>query len=97
LSRRAKTAVTPEEVRRLAALSKLEMTRAEEDAVREDISSILEYFRIVDSVPGSGGVPSRSLEPAELRRDEVGPSDPEGVLKGVRHRKGRLVRAPRVF
>lgn len=32
-----------------------------------------------------------------MRPDEVRPSDPEGVLRGVPKKRGRLVRAPRVF
>jgi len=61
-----------------------------------EFSSILEYFKVLDrlAVPVEEG---RTVVPAGLRRDEVGPSDGDGLLKGVPRRKGRLVRAPRVF
>jgi aspartyl/glutamyl-tRNA(Asn/Gln) amidotransferase C subunit len=90
-------AVTPEEVRRLAALSRLNVTRPEEERLRGELSAILGYFRTVDRVPSDVTDERTALDPALLRPDEVRPSDPEGVLKGVPRRKGRLVRAPRVF
>lgn len=53
MSHRAKTAVSEEEVRRLASLSKLNMTGVEEGKLREELSSIVEYFHVVDAVPSS--------------------------------------------
>jgi aspartyl-tRNA(Asn)/glutamyl-tRNA(Gln) amidotransferase subunit C len=97
LSRRAKAAVSLEEVRRLASLSRLTMTRPEEERMRDDLSSILDYFRVVDGVGGTAPAARLTEEAQLLRPDEVKPSDPEGVLRGVPHKKGRLVRAPRVF
>ena len=97
MSRRTRTTVTPEEVRRLASLSKLSMTRQEEERLREELSSILDYFRVVDGVPATGDQVRQKQSAEGLREDEVRPSDPEGVLGGVPRRKGRLVRAPRVF
>ena len=93
----ASVSVTPEEVRRLAALSRLNVTRAEEERLRAELSAILGYFRTVDGVPPGVTAERTPLDPALLRPDEVRPSDPEAVLKGVPRRKGRLVRAPRVF
>ena len=97
MSRRTRTTVTPEEVRRLASLSKLSMTRQEEERLREELSSILDYFRVVDGVPATGGGVRQRQSAETLREDEVRPSDPEGVLGGVPRKKGRLVKAPRVF
>jgi len=73
------------------------VTRAEEARLKEELSTILEYFRTVDGTRGSDSPAVPSVEPSELRRDEARPSDGEGVLKGVPRKKGRLVRAPRVF
>ncbi len=53
MSHSTKSTVTLEEVRRLAGLSKLSMTRQEEERLREELSSILDYFRVVDGVPGA--------------------------------------------
>ncbi len=97
LSPRPKAAVTLEEVKRLASLSRLTMTRPEEERLREELSSILEYFRVVDGVAGTGETNRTIEDTSALRPDEVGPSDPDGVLRGVPRKKGRLVRAPRVF
>jgi len=97
LSPRPKAAVTLEEVRRLASLSRLTMTRPEEERLREELSSILEYFRTVDGVEGTGNAVRLIQGTSDLRPDETRPSDPEGVLRGVPRKKGRLVRAPRVF
>jgi len=97
LAHKTRAAVSIEEVRRLASLSKLFLTRVEEERTRDELSSILDYFRVVDEVAGPGARSGIAQEAAGLRADEVKPSDPDGVLRGVPHRKGRLVRAPRVF
>lgn len=97
MSPRPKDAVTLEEVRRLASLSRLTLTRPEEERLREELSSILDYFKVVDGVAGAGNGVRMIQATSDLRPDEVRPSDPEGVLRGVPRRKGRLVRAPRVF
>jgi aspartyl/glutamyl-tRNA(Asn/Gln) amidotransferase C subunit len=97
LSRRAKAAVSLEEVRRLATLSKLTLTRPEEEQMKEDLSSILTYFKVVDGVTGISSSSRLKQEAALLRADEVKASDPDGALRGVPRKKGRLVRAPRVF
>lgn len=86
-----------DDVRRLASLSRLTITRPEEERLRKELSSILEYFRIVDGVSGPQGRAVLKQDAWTLRRDEPGSSDSEGVLKGVPHKRGRLVRAPRVF
>jgi aspartyl/glutamyl-tRNA(Asn/Gln) amidotransferase C subunit len=97
LSRRAKAAVSLEQVRRLATLSKLTLTRSEEEQMKDDLSSILTYFKVVDGVAGVSSPSRLKTEAALLRADEVKASDPDGALRGVPRRKGRLVRAPRVF
>jgi aspartyl/glutamyl-tRNA(Asn/Gln) amidotransferase C subunit len=94
---KAKTKITAEEVRRLGELSRLAMSPSEEEALREQLSSIIDYFRVVDGVEDSFRIDRTTVEASDLREDEVGPSDPEGVLRGVPQKKGRLVKAPRVF
>ncbi|MDA4122867.1 MAG: aspartyl/glutamyl-tRNA amidotransferase subunit C [Thaumarchaeota archaeon] len=85
-----------ESVRRLAGLSRLNLTASEEERLLSEFSSILEYFKVLDRSAGPAE-DGPTVTPANLRRDEVGPSDGDGVMKGVPRRKGRLVRAPRVF
>jgi len=97
LSRRPREVVSQEEVRRLASLSKLNITRAEEEKLRRELSSILDYFRVVDGATAQVAPPRLTRTPGELRPDEARASDPEGALRGVPQKKGRLVKAPRVF
>ena len=85
-----------EQVRRLASLSRLTLTGPEEETLTGEFSSILGYFRVVDGVGDAIDTESPSVANV-TRPDEVAPSDPEGVMKGVPRRRGRLVRAPRVF
>jgi aspartyl/glutamyl-tRNA(Asn/Gln) amidotransferase C subunit len=94
---KTKTKITAEDIRRLGNLAKLSMSASEEERLREELSSILEYFRVVDQVREDVAIDQLGDDAANLRADEVGPSDPEGVLRGVPQRKGRLVKAPRVF
>lgn len=97
MSRKRATSVSAEDVRRLASLSRLNLTGAEVETLKGELSSILGYFRVVDSVPGSAPPARKAVAPESLRPDEAKPSDPEGVLRGVPRKRGRLVRAPRVF
>jgi aspartyl/glutamyl-tRNA(Asn/Gln) amidotransferase C subunit len=94
---KSKPKITVDDVRRLGALAKISLNSAEEEGLRKELSSILEYFHVVDKVEDGVVVDELKWDAVSLRRDEVGPSDPEGVLKGVPQRKGRFVKAPRVF
>jgi aspartyl/glutamyl-tRNA(Asn/Gln) amidotransferase C subunit len=95
--RKSKPGITSDQVRQLATLSRLTLSPSEEEEMRKDISSILEYFGAVDSVKEEVPLDKAALDANSLRADEVRPSDPEGVLGGVPQKKGRLVKAPRVF
>jgi len=94
---KSKPRITVEDVRRLGALAKISTTATEEEGLRRELASILEYFHVVDQVGDGVTIDELKWDAADLRHDEVGPSDPDGVLKGVPQRKGRLVKAPRVF
>jgi aspartyl/glutamyl-tRNA(Asn/Gln) amidotransferase C subunit len=102
LSRRPKTSKTPSvdlhQVERLADLSRLSLGPQEAEQLRGELSSILGYFAALDKVDVSRS-PRAPETPQDggLREDVVGPSTPEEILKGVPQRKGRYVRAPRVF
>ncbi len=94
---KTKTGITPDEIRRLGDLAKISMTPQEERRLREELSSILEYFRTVEKVSNDTVIFAAMEQAENLRPDEVGISDPEGAMKGVPQKKGRLVKAPRVF
>jgi aspartyl-tRNA(Asn)/glutamyl-tRNA(Gln) amidotransferase subunit C len=102
LSRRTKTqkplSVDLRQVDRLADLSRLTLSQREAERLRIELSSILQYFAALDKVK-IGDLPTSQgagLE-AGLRGDVVRPSTPDDILQGVPQRKGRHVRAPRVF
>jgi aspartyl/glutamyl-tRNA(Asn/Gln) amidotransferase C subunit len=86
------------QVHRLADLSRLSLAPQEAERLRGEISSILEYFAVLDKVILSKGIPLReaTMEGAQ-RQDVVRPSKPDEILAGVPQKKGRYVRAPRVF
>jgi aspartyl-tRNA(Asn)/glutamyl-tRNA(Gln) amidotransferase subunit C len=94
---KSKTKITSEQVRRLGNLAKLNLSAPEEESLPGELSSILEYFEVIDRVRENVAIDQLSEDAASLRPDEVRPSDPEGVLRGVPQRKGRFVKAPRVF
>jgi aspartyl/glutamyl-tRNA(Asn/Gln) amidotransferase C subunit len=94
---KTKTKISAEQVAQLGNLAKISMSDSQKEKLREELSSVLDYFRVLDAVRESEATERQSQDAGNLRADEAGPSDPEGVLKGVPQRKGRFVRAPRVF
>jgi len=85
------------QVERLAELSRLSLSPQEAERLRGELSSILEYFAALDKVDVSEVGPPQSATSGGLREDAVRPSTPDEILQGVPQRKGRYVRAPRVF
>jgi aspartyl-tRNA(Asn)/glutamyl-tRNA(Gln) amidotransferase subunit C len=102
LSRKPRTRRTPSvdlhQVERLADLSRLSLGPHEAERLRGELSSILEYFAALDKVDVSGVAKgAEASRESVLREDVVRPSTPAEILEGVPQRKGRYVRAPRVF
>jgi len=89
--------VDARQVERLAELSRLSLGKEEAERLRGELSSILGYFATLDKVDLSAVVQGRETTSGSLREDQVRPSIPEEILQGVPQRKGRYVRAPRVF
>lgn len=93
--------ISSQQVRRLGELAKLNIAQEDEEKLREELSAVLGYFDVIDGATGEGSKDDdpleRPAEPRDLRPDEPRASDPDGVLKGVPQRRGRLVKAPRVF
>ncbi len=85
------------QVERLAELSRISLGRQEAERLRGELSSILEYFAALDKVDVSRTGAAKDAASGGLRDDVVRPSTPEDILQGVPQRKGRDVRAPRVF
>lgn len=85
------------QVGRLAELSRLSLSSQEAERLRGELSSILEYFAALDKVDVSEIGRTEDAAPATLREDSVRPSTPDEILQGVPRRKGRYVKAPRVF
>ena len=100
LSRRksqGRPSVDARQVERLAELSRLSLGQQEAERLRGELSSILEYFAALDKVDVSRTGTTQDAASGGLREDVVRPSTPEEILQGVPQRKGRYVRAPRVF
>ncbi len=86
------------QVERLADLSRLSLGPKEAERLRGELSSILDYFAALDRVDLSKVAPgSEASEGGGMREDVVRPSTADAVLEGTPQRKGRYVRAPRVF
>lgn len=85
-----------EEVLRIAALARLELTPEEVDRMTRDLGRILEYVERLSSLPA----PASGAEPAGAtprRPDAVVPSRlADELLAAAPEREGPLVRVPRV-
>ena len=102
MSRRSKPTRNPSvdlrQVERLGDLSRLSLGPAEAERLRGELSSILDYFATLDKVDLSKVVlGSQATKDGGLREDVVRPSTADAILEGVPQKKGRYVRAPRVF
>ena len=86
------------QVERLADLSRLSLSPREAERLRGELSSILEYFAALDKVDVSAVAKGADASREDgLREVVVRPSMPTEILEGVPQKKGRYVRAPRVF
>jgi len=72
------------------------LEKQDAERLRGELSSILEYFATLDQVDVHKVRPTKGDLAGGLRDDVVRPSVPE-VLDGVPQKKGKYVRAPRVF
>ena len=90
--------VDSKEVARIASLAKISLTPLEEDKYSRELSAILEYFRVMDRAEVEEIDSDRSAKVTNsFRGEEVVRTDPEPILGGVPEKRGRLVKAPRVF
>ena len=88
-----------------ADLSRLSLSPEEAERLRGDLASILGYFSAIREVenPSASIGGAEALEPespregAPPRADTPGPSMPAAMLEGAPQKRGRYVKAPRVF
>lgn len=95
-------ALSLDEVRRIAALARLELTPEEERTFAGQLSAILEYVRQLEELDVSQVEPMTHAlaagEAAPLREDEVRPSlGPERALRNAPEREGTCFKVPRII
>src|SRR5438309_10279360 len=84
------TSVDIRQVERLADLARLSISPQEAERLREELSSILEYFAVLDQAKLSKDFPlHESPAGGAQREDVVRPSNPDEILAGVPQKKGR--------
>ncbi len=74
--------ITREEVNHIAALARLELSEAEVEEYRQQLSAVLEYFARLQAVDTEGIPPTASVLPPRsvLRPDEPRPGLPRDAL-----------------
>ena len=93
-------ALTLDEVRHVARLARLRLNGAELEEMREQLSSILDYFDMLQEVDVTGVPPTAQVTDVVnvVRVDEVRPSLPvEEALAGAPHREGSYFKVKPVF
>src|SRR5689334_18430078 len=97
--RSSSTLIGRKTVNRLGELSRLSLAPHEAEKMQVELSAILAYFAELDKVdlPRNLDFVESAREKAGLRQDIPRPSSPDEILAGVPQKKGRYVRAPRVF
>jgi aspartyl-tRNA(Asn)/glutamyl-tRNA(Gln) amidotransferase subunit C len=90
------------EVRRIAALARLELSPEEEESLRAQLSGILDYVALLEELDVSQVEPMTHAlatgDLAPLRDDEVRPSLPrDEVLANAPAREGTCFKVPRII
>ena len=102
------SAVSVEEVRRVAELANLELTADEEPRMQHDLNAILDYIAQLSEVDTTGIEPmaqvgdvlgaSTDFDGGELRADVVRPSiDRRAVMAAAPESDGRFFKVPKVI
>lgn len=88
------------QVQHIAALARLELSDAEREQLKQDLSHILDYFRKLDELDTSTVEPMQHVLQTQnvLREDEVRPSVPQvEALKNAPQHDGQHFLVPGVF
>lgn len=102
------SAVSVEEVRRVAELANLELTADEEPRMQHDLNAILDYIAQLSEVDTTGVEPmaqvgamlgvSTDFDGGALRADAVRPSiDRRAVMAAAPESDGRFFKVPKVI
>ena len=102
------SAVSVEEVRRVAELANLELTAEEEPRMQHDLNAILDYIAQLSEVDTTGVEPmaqvgamlgaSTDFDGGALRADVVKPSvDRRAVMAAAPESDGRFFKVPKVI
>ena len=93
-------ALTLDEVRHVARLARMRLNDEELAQMQQQLSSILEYFDLLQEVDVEGVPPTAQVTDVVnvVRPDEVRPSLPmEEALAGAPHREGDFFKVKPVF
>jgi aspartyl-tRNA(Asn)/glutamyl-tRNA(Gln) amidotransferase subunit C len=94
-------ALSPEEVRRIATLARLRLLPPEEAKLAAELSSILDYVRLLEELDVSGVEPmTHALASGETpwREDVVRPGlSPDEALANAPARDGTCFQVPRII
>ncbi len=91
--------LTPEEVRKVALLARLELTPDEEQQFAGQLSGILDYFEQLSELDVTDVPPTtRAIDVSNVtRQDQLQTySDREEILEGAPDRDGEFFKVPRI-
>ena len=90
--------ITRAQVKHLAWLSRIRISKLEEEKYAEEMSEILRYFKKLDEADTEGVESTYHVVEVTnvMREDEPQTKPSEALLKGVPAKKGRFIRAPRI-
>jgi aspartyl-tRNA(Asn)/glutamyl-tRNA(Gln) amidotransferase subunit C len=96
----APSKITPEDVRHVARLARLELSEAELERMRAEMDAILAYMDKLRSLDTTGVEPTSHAVPLRnvMRDDEPRPSFPrDDMLANAPDRAGDFFRVPRII
>jgi aspartyl-tRNA(Asn)/glutamyl-tRNA(Gln) amidotransferase subunit C len=92
--------LTRAEVQQVAALARLQLSRDDEERLREQLNQILEYMGKLDQLDTSGTEPfSHGVDVATPLREDVvtNQPDPEGLLANAPARLNDFLQVPKII
>ena len=96
--------VTSEEIEKLAALARIELSSEEKEKLRGEVESILSYVSQIQEISEGGekrAAPSFSGVPANVMREDASPHEAgrytEALLAAAPERKGEYIRVKRIL
>lgn len=92
--------LTLKEVEHIAELARLDLSKAEKEQYREQLSAILDYAASLKDLDTAGIPPTASVLPERsvLRNDEVGAClDPEELLRNAPRKSAGQFKVPPVM